>query len=828
MNCFARCLAHAVLSLFASLTPLHASDHFSPPGDAIAPVGDAPRLTRVSCCDGVVIRRDPGASAPQLGVLQRSQQAWVTNLSGLGLPACLSSAAGCGNVWAEAFFPDANVTGHVPLEALFRRGLILTEGRLQLEVGYQRLFGALADAVEQGLISPEGCGDPGNTRRFSASQVGGRDSVVSLDQMGRTICDDALATLPPASLISCLHVDRDSEVFQRCRYAQTRECNGPVPARAPSANLSFCVEVAAGAPTMCADCRRWYDATGQNATGWQPITALTDACTERYERNGFCAVPGQGSSGSGGGGGGGGRFGDTHAAGNGFGTEGDGGSTDPFDLPDPDAPDRSVPEAPSDLAAAGRTQQGTSQCTDACFNHVEAWMGAVCERYIGSGDSKHLGDIRDYECGELPVGRTHPLFGLNMDTGEQSGTPDQDWKWLATTKLKGLSQSLILSMGRTGSQRSATVRVNDLSRREDGREIEIGPLLRHNSVWMALEPRRWEGRDALQARVCVYLPGTAIRSSRVHTQDEDSLRFLIKSVDLGGVDLESVHYCQGFNIWANADHKLRVRPAEDPAVLPWIVPGTLQGVDVEYSALVNVATIAVPFLNALLISLQVATEVVESYSASADANAIAQFALIAAHDRFGREIAPHVETAVKDAVDTLADSFDAPDLLSRICDALLPTINAGQQGFYLTQYLRWQCDGFAADPNFRAFLPHETSAAQGCYSQERFIKPSDARQTWWWTPYTGQSWGFNLAPSADRGCRIVGDMGTRLDRDTWPLLICAMTTQNTWLNSPQFPNSAALNTAIQRNCGGFVASTGRALYGNGQDLLTLYLEANAP
>lgn len=815
--------AFCALLTVLSFHPAEAANHLTPPAE-LAPPDDTPRVVRFGCCDDTAIRDGSSHRSTQIGTLARDEQVWVTDMQGAGLPACLASPSTCGVVWAEAFFPDQGITGFVPLNALFVRPVIRARGRLQYEVGFRFLHENLADALDSALISPASCGDPSNIRTYTGGQVGGRDSVISRDQNGRQMCESVLAQPVPARLISCTHVDQNSAIWRDCIYQATSECNGLPPAgRTPSRSNSFCIRAEAGTQTTCLGCGEWYRETGQDSSGWKTTGELVDACIARYESNGVCNVPGQGA---GGGGGGGGGSVDVPTAGDGFAHSIDDDDFDPGD-PNP-APEPDVAENALGLTATGGTSQAQSSCVNACFEHVRAYNVSACRNFIGGRDTKRAADHADYACGEYPVGTTHPNYFANLDTGDMSGDPDQSWKWLSVVRIQQLKNWLIIRMGRLQSQTAASIRVNDHSRRVDNRRIEIGPGIRQNSFWVRISPRTVANRDVMNIDFCTYLPGVSIRSDRVNVGDDSKLRHLIKSIDLGGVDIASMSICQGYNFSVRDNYRLQAQATDDRSAEVIIVPGSLRGVDIRYSNLVNVATVAAPIGRLIILSLQIGTVLAETAINSTEASILAQLVLLESNERISNEILRTLDPMMQTAMDDLNETVDIPKLLGSVCGALAPRVGRNNQTFYFNQFLRWQCDGFAADPNLRGFIPHEPSADLDCYAADKFIKPADARRDWWWTPYSGQSWAFNLTAGTDRGCRMAGEMRSTLDRDTWPTLICAMTIYNSWLNGASFPDTGVLNQQIQNNCAGFVRQALNGYYGNGNDLAELWVTVNTP
>lgn len=780
------------------------------------------RAVRYACCEDIDIRDAPTQAGTVVGQLDREEQVYVFNLFGPGLPSgllgCLGTAAPCGTLWAEIYATDQRVAGFVPLNALFLRRAIPQADRLQYEIGFQLIHNGLAAGLQDALVAPPGCGDPSNVVLYRGSDLPG-DWVLSPDRRSRQSCNALLDVPPPSPLVPCAEIDSDAVQFAQCRYATEAECrSGASPDRAPSQALNYCQKVVVPQRDTCSTCRDWYALTGQDASGWQTVGELVDGCLARFEELGQC-VPKPSAPG--------GRGIDTPSAGAGLAPVGvdPGGEFDPLDVPGAPEPLVSEPDGPGSLAAAGGTSEAQSPCVGLCQEQLQTWRASSCRGYIGSADRKTLADHEDYECGEIPAGRTHPLYFLNLDTGEMSGNPDPDWKWLRTIRLEGIDENLILRLGRLDQQRSFLGQINDLTRRRQGRFINLPSRLGQDHVWLRLAPISG-GR--LEVEVCAFIPGVPIDSVPVRPQTTSPLGLLVEEIDLGGVTLDRVELCQPYKLSVNDNYRFVVEPRQRGTVRIEIVPGTLQGVDITYTPLTNGATLAAPIANVLLAALQVTTALAERWTETGNAEFLAEFVLLVYEEDLREDLVKTLQAAVDAGVEQLNDTVDIPELLGNVCGDLAPTVPLSNPTYWFNEFLRWQCEGFAADPNLRAFIPHAASAAQGCYAEDWYINPRDAAQDQWWTPYAGQSWAFNLTGSADRGCRVAGEVSSTLDRDTWPTLICAMAMHNTWLNGPNFPAPAALTAAIQNNCGGFVNLALRAYYGDGSDLQQLYIDANPP
>ncbi|WP_425039458.1 hypothetical protein [Primorskyibacter sp. S187A] len=781
---------------------------------------DRPRVVRYACCETVDIFNGASLNARVIGRLNREELVYVFNLLGQGLPASLAGCSGtpapCGTTWAEIYATEQRIEGFVPLNALFVRDLIPTEDRLQYEIGFERLYTGIADALQDQVIAPPNCGDASNTNMFRGSDLPG-DWIMSPDRTMRRTCD-SLVAIPAYRLLSCADLDEDSDAFDACRFRTSAECEAGGQPRAPSRSLSFCEKTFEPRRAQCRICRDWYALTGQDASGWKTNGELVDGCLAQISDPLTCLPP------SGGGGGGGGTPGETPAAGDGFAQSGEDGEWDPNDVPGAPEPLVVEPDGPQSLAAAGGAQAGQSNCVGLCQERLQTWRASSCRNYIGAADRKLLADHEDYACGELPFGKTHPLYFLNMDTGQMSGAPDPDWKWLQSVPF-GAGESLIVQMGRANRQTGYVGRINDLTRAAANWRVNVRERLGQQNFWFRLKPVRGA---RLELEACLFLPGVTLDTVPVRPDTTSQLGLWVEEIDLGRVAFDRVELCQGYTVSATDAYALRVRPYRFGDLTLDIAPGSLEGVDITYTALTNGATVAAPVANILLTAFQIKTEIAEALSSSAAAEKIAQLLVIVYENDIRTKLVNTLQDAIDAGIDDLNAAIDAPDLLGRMCGALAPEVRPSDPSFWFNTFLRWQCDGFAAEPDLRAFLSHSESEGQGCYREDWFINPQDARRAQWWTPYTGQSWAYNLVNTSDQGCRVVGDIGTRLDRDTWPTMICAMAMQNTWFNGTAFPRERALQRAIQNNCAGFVRQSMTRYYGDGSDLQDLFIRVNQP
>lgn len=778
-----------------------------------------PHVLRFACCEDIDIRDAPVQSGNVVGQLRQREQVHVYNLFGPGLPSglagCLGTGAPCGTLWAEILAVEQGVSGFVPLNALFIRDILPQPGRLQYEIGFQRLFDGLDAGLQDALVAPEGCGDPANVTTYRGSDLPG-DWVLSPSRTSRQSCGPLLEQPKPFALVSCEELDPSAAQFDNCRYRRVAECRGDRPGRAPSGELSFCQEIIVPERATCSVCREWYALTGQDATGWQTVRALVDGCLAGIPAGESCGIP------SGGGGGGGGGVDVPSASGDLAPLGGiPDGEFDPLDQPGVPEP-LEAPSEELDLAAGGQTQAG-SDCNSPCQDRLQTFWASSCRGYIGSADTKRLADHEDYECGEIPVGKTHPLYFLNMDTGEMSGSPDPDWKWLTSFQLDAVDKPLIVRMGRVLKQRSFLATVNDLSRRQEARPINFASRLGPDHVWVRVRPI---SRARLELEACVFLPGVPIDTVPVRPDPTSTLGLFVEEIDFGRATLDRIILCQPFVVSVNDDYRFEITPREGGSLQIEVVDGTFEAASVRYTPVTDAATVLLPVGNIFLAALQLGTSA--RLNGGGGDGDLAEFVLTLYADEVRETIVDGMQDAIDSGTARLNRAVDIPEMLGSVCGDLAPVVGPSNPTFWFNEFLRWQCEGFAADPNLRAFQGHEESEAQGCYGSDWYINPRDAGGTHWWTPYAGQSWAFNLTGTPDRGCRVTGEISSDLDRDTWPTLICAMTMHNFWLNGPNFPQGAALRTAIQSNCGGFVNQALGAYYGSGDDLIDLYAEANAP
>lgn len=789
------------------------------------PEESQPRVTRYACCEDIDIRDGPVQSGAVLGQLNREEQVYVFNLFGTGLPSglagCLGTGAPCGTLWAEIYAVDQRISGFVPLNSLFLRKAIPKEGRLQYEIGFQRIFDGLRQGLQSGLVAPAGCGDPSNVTLYRGSDMVG-DWILTADRKARKSCN-AVLNSPVSVKVSCDGIDRDAVQFAQCIYESDAECSsGVVPTRDPSDQLGFCIENNVSPRGACGTCRAWYELTGQDASGWQSAGELVDSCLAQINNFNECPLPSGTPTGSSGGDGG-----SDHAVGDGFAPDGGipDGEFDPSDIPQAPEPLVTEPNAPDSIVGADGTQTAQSNCVTMCQETLQTWRSSSCRNYLGSADRKYLADRADYECGEIPVGRTHPLYFLNLDTGDMSGDPDPNWKWLRAIPLGKTSESLIVFMGRVGQQTSFLSQINDLTRNEEGRYINFASRLGQQHIWMRLAPAT---SDRLEIEVCVFVPGVRIDSNPIRPDPTSTLGTFVEEIDLGGVKIDRVELCQPYFLSVNNSYRFGIRPRRNGNLRIEIEPGSLEGVDITYTSVTNALTVAAPVVNVLLVGLRLEAAAAEHYSETGYAEFLLDALLFIYSEDIREDLVDTVQTSIDDGVDQLNGIVDIPELLGTICGDLAPTVGPSNPTYWFNEFLRWQCEGFANEPNLRAFIPHTPSESQGCYQPDWFINPQDSAQNQWWTPYSGQSWAYNLIEAQDQGCRVAGQISTALDRDTWPTLVCAMAMHNVWLNGPNFPQGGALRQAIQNNCGGFVNQALGSYYGDGQDLIELYTEANRP
>ena len=794
---------------------------------------DRPKVVRYSCCDGVNVYSGTSLTGPTVGALNHSDMVWVYNILGTGAPsgiaACGGAAASCGTLWAEAFVPTRNISGYIPLNALFIRPIDGKPGKLVFEAGYGKIVSALKQGVQSGVVSPPSCGDPSNTIVLKGQDYGHVDSYFSLTRSSRQTCTKILTTPCSYALASCEEMSASDARAHQCIYAED-ELNlcedGDEPERSAGSGNYMCLKSCPIGRAPCSDCRAWYAATGQDQTGWMTGEALVDQCLASIDPA-ECAAPGGGFPGGGGGGGGGGGSVDVPTGSDQFGAEG-GGDSDPDPGPKP-MPDPVPMQKSKGLAAAGQTQGAASNCMQTCIDRTQSWRTAMCGQYIGPVDERRFGDIKDYECGELPIGYTHPGYRENTDTGKMTGAPDENWKALTTLEMPG-GKVAVVKLGRLGKQRAFSYQNLDLTTGA-ARSVSAPATMDARDFWLAFRPERTTVRinkqdvmkDTLFVDACIHLPGDEIDGGSVTYHPTDKMYALIREIDLGRAEYSRIKMCAVARIYLDDAYNPKLDWV-DIYDVDFILTGDgLSGVDVKYGPAVLAAAAVLPVLR-----YAIATSLVTAKTALAVINhtdfevTLANYVIELKSDKLAKELLPDVKSAIIDALDSA--KMDGKESLQDLCGKLDPNVNQSHPYYYFYKFLRWQCDGMTSSHSFRPFQPNDASVDNGCYDDGAFVTPADANANRWWKSYQGQQWAWPWWP--DSGCRLGARISSNIDKGLWPTMSCATLTFNSWLNNGPQPAGASLSQMISNNCrqAGINALTG--YYGNGQDLIDLYLEAN--
>jgi|GEM_PF-2803306 len=739
-----------------------------------------PYVVKYACCEDTELFQAPRFDANIIERADVGTEVWVFDTFGVGLPNgitdCFGVPAPCPQLWAEVFSNDIGRAGYMPLTALFERRPIGERGATQFEVSFDRINRAFADSLAAEVITPQGCGDPGNTIVFRPSEFGYRDQFLGFGETELQSCERLIENPVVRDLMPCAGFEPDEPIFQRCIFATLDECrNGVQPTRPPAAGLSLCVASNRAGSGTCADCREWYDITGQSDAGWQTETELVNACRDELEVDGNTC--------------------------------------------------------------------NANNCIDFCQNWANTAFASACQRYLGPTDEKWFGDPADYECGEIPVGRTHPGFSQSTAVRDEAwGEPDFDWKVLETVMLPnpkvgtgagGLLPSIFtqIRLGRIGDQRPVSISVADLTSRAE-RQEQTGAALDPMQFWLSLVPgpksvaldTGARELDVLEAEICAFLPGNRIDLGEWNlNQNEDGLFAIIQEVDFGTVAFEQADLCVTVDLYV--DPAASDIDAEDVQAAGIdvgdlvITSARVSGVDFTPGPATAGAAFT-PLVDVIVRDVVGKTKALTTVFGNLDTpieGRIFDYGL----NRYATELGNALEDPLQDLLEEGLDEARAGvrESLSDVCDALSPAAPLGSPFHYFYRWVEWNCTGIAQNNLIRPFLPNDASAAAGCYDGTHYFTPADAGRTAWWTAYTGQTWYWAGFP--DSGCRIAAVIRSEPDRAFWRPLRCGSFVFNAWFNNGPTPGGS-FAAMIADTCREAGEVSLRDLYGTNEDLAKLY------
>lgn len=744
---------------------------------------ERPKVLRYACCDGVEVRSEPGWDQSVVAALKPGEQVWVFDILGTGAPAGIGSCGpgfptSCGTLWAEAHVPSHNLSGYVPLNALFVRAIEPSANELVFEIGYGKLAEYLREGVRQGLVEPKDCSSPGHAISVNGSDVGNRDSYFFPDGKSRVPCDELLAMDCEYKLHSCEKLAAGDNGWGECVYQSMAECrSGQRPERAPASGQYICMQTCPNGRGVCGACRQWYadprlpdtqilegwNALRQNQSGWKTELELVNWCDNNPPPH---STPGVGGNGAG-----------------------------------------------------------------PCAEWMQTYNVSSCRFYVGPVDTRYYGNPADYECGEYPFGRTHAGYEQNIanpgyaGSVNFSGSPDPTWKWLTTFNL--LDKTAVIEMGRLPKQRAFQFSQSDLTH-GSVRTLNVPAGLAERNFWLAFEPRRVsiDGKqtDVLNVRACMHLPGTEIKGEAIEFNPTDKYFPLIREIRFGKATIQRLKMCARARIRLDSDYRPELLWAqiEDDSFEVQVTGLSGAGIDPGPAGLMS--ALRMPLSRVMLAAILGVKYAEVSLNQAGVQHFLANFAVEAFSAGAINTLNPILEREIANALESVR--VNPRERLEAVCEPLDPQVTTSHPFYYFYHFLHGQCEGFVDSHGARPFLPNEASMEAGCYAGEAFVTPADAGSSRWWGQYLGQQWFYPFYP--DRGCRLAASISSNLDRDIWPTLRCAAMVFNAWHNNGPTPPGASLQQMIGNSCSGLAVRALQAYYGDGQDLIDLYQQVHQP
>lgn len=483
-------------------------------------------------------------------------------------------------------------------------------------------------------------------------------------------------------------------------------------------------------------------------------------------------------------------------------------------------------------------------CASDCANLMQSFKAAECANYIGPVDSKSFGNPIDYQCGEVPVGRTHPFLRYNTAVDKFTGEPDPESKLLhifnvpnirfpSLSGTVGRAIPVNVTIGRLDAQRAATFSIPDLTT-HDTRDVNSPATLDLRQIWYRMWPDEATVKidnatrrvRALTIRVCGFVPGNRIDlGEAVFNQNEDGLWAVVRKIDFGVVDFRRVGLCMNMRAYVDPD----ASDLDSEDVFVELIEVThvdiddvrVDGIDFEWGP-----AVATPFIDNFFALIAISVEHAAALFNTSDSSA-EQRVIDIAKSHFADQLIDEIEPEIKDALtNALEDArADFQDSLSDVCRVISPNSPRNHPFHFFYRYMNWNCAGITSNNLIRPFLRNAASAEAGCYDLNEFITPADAGRPAWWAAYTGQEWYWPGFP--DSGCRIAAEISSRPDRAIWRPLRCATMVFNTWFNRGPAP-AATLAGTVAATCSQHGEDSLRDLYGNGQDLVDLYNTVHPP
>lgn len=704
-------------------------------------------LLRYACCDDVPVYEDAARDSDVIATLAKAEVVWVLDLlPSTGLQSAMDDLEACGaagtcrsvvtelaqrsnvDYFAVVFLPEAGVSGFVDLPALTVRPVDATPGEVVLETGFGRIAKSLRTALDERFHGGS-CGDPANTYTVHAYS---KDLYYDPSTLEDHTCDSALAC-DDWRVASCDDLDADDEGFEACVYESVGECGGPTPDRDPSSERVACVKNVCPGKSTCGVCREWFAATGQDETGWQTEIELVDSCVQALWAN----------------------------------------------KPDPDDADPPIECI------------GDPDCTTYCQQFVQTWNVSACGRYVAAWDSRSFADAMDYECGELPVGETHPTLWYYNAVGEWSGEPDYDWKEIGSFDL--FDRPHRFDLGRLDSQDAISFSTPDLTLHGGAHGQALGNEIGARNLWLAIDPAPVdedvvEGIEGERAGVflnaCVHVPGVSFRGPDVEYDPDDTPFFLIESIDFGSGSIDRADLC-AFGAAALDD--------ELAPQLTWL-DASLSLDDIEYGGaevnkgpgfwLLAAASRLVPVVGEILqhviLGAVLVEEIVEGVISGTDLDSwFVDFLLRAYESKVTDRILEVLNEETRQALRDL--DLDAQGRLATLCDELDPGVGPAHPYYWFYRHLRGECERVQETGALDPVVSNDASRDQGCYGEDALFTPDDAESGAWWQQYAGQEWYFFFVP--DSGCRVGTRVEATLDSASWPVLRCGAATLNAYWNN---------------------------------------------
>lgn len=749
---------------------------------------------RYACCEGVQVRATPSGDAALVETLSKSQEVWVTDLlPGTGMQSiidaiddCLSSGslsclspvtsmAQLSNIsyYAELYIPATGETGYAPIQSLFVRPNQEVQGQATIEIGFDKVAGAMKSAIDTKLNTQ--CSSPSHSITVHAPQSA--DLYYDGSREFQLSCDEALAC-PDWRLGSCDDIAEDDEAFEECVYSSGAQCGGPKPNVAPSTGLGYCIKNSCPGKSTCGTCRPWFEQTGQDVTGWQTEETLVHNCEQ--------ALMAQSQDG---------------------------------DLP---------------LVCLGGTKPN---CVEYCQQSLNTELVAGCGRYIAAGDSRSYADPTDYECGELPFGETHPSLWYYSAIGAWSGTPDEDLKVLTEFPLFGQDLQVTADrLGGQKAISFDTYDLGIKANKTINRPQQVGSQNVWISTSPAAVNLSTFDDDlpggttqALRVGLCIHLPGLDVYGPTAHFDPGETPMSMISAIHFGTAEIARTDLCLEGYAWLNPELAPRMLWTDVSLDLDFSYSGLEITKGVGFYSVAAVAAL-IPVVGEIIGGIVLGAMAVEEIAEAiinSDSDWFEQMLLSVFEAKIHGVILDSLNDMTTTALSNVDPNADAE--LEALCDKLSPTVPDSHPYYYFYKFVNEQCELAKDSYQLKPFQTNTGSQQQGCYGTSKLYTPADAGGSRWWQKYSGQEWYFPLFP--DQGCRLGNELRATLDQAMWPVLRCGVASFNWWFHNGLAgfnPPPGAVNKlgplgyVVTEVCSDVGYGALKDLYGDGADLVQLY------